>query len=101
MKTHGRDTAPFLLRVTSADGDRVVLASAVIDASGTYATPNWMGANGIQELGEKENGEHIAYGMPDVLGDARQRNSHRRVLVVGGGQPAFNALQDLVHLGLV
>jgi len=101
MKTHGRDTAPFLLRVTSADGDRDVLASAVIDASGTYATPNWMGANGIPALGEKENGEHIAYGIPDVLGDARQRYSDRRVLVVGGGHSAFNALQDLVTLARV
>src|SRR5690606_25526617 len=101
MKTQGRNTAPFLLRVAGTDGERDVLASAVIDASGTYATPNWMGANGIPALGEKEYSEHIVYGIPDVLGSARERYSNRRVLVVGGGHSAFNSLQDLVALARV
>ncbi|PLC47954.1 flavoprotein [Pollutimonas subterranea] len=98
MKTQGRNTTPFLLRIAGAGGEHDVLASAVIDASGTYTTPNWMGANGIPALGEKENSTHIAYGIPDVLGSARQRYSGRRVLVVGAGHSAFNALQDLVEL---
>lgn len=101
MKTQGRHKAPFLLRVADPDGERDVLTSAVIDASGTYATPNWLGANGIPALGEKDNSEHIAYGIPDILGSARQRYSNRRVLVVGGGHSAFNALQDLVALAEV
>ncbi len=101
MKTQGRNAAPFLLRVAGPDGEHDVLASAVIDASGTHATPNWMGANGIPALGEKEYSEHIAYGIPDVLGSARERYSNRRVLVVGGGHSAFNALQDLVALARV
>lgn len=101
MKTQGRNSTPFLLRVAGPDGERDVLASAVIDASGTYTTPNWMGANGIPALGEKENSAHIAYGIPDVLGSARERYSNRRVLVVGGGHSAFNALQDLVALARV
>lgn len=101
MKTEGRNAASFLLRVAGPDGERDVLAAAVIDASGTYATPNWMGASGIPALGEKENSRHIEYGIPDVLGSARQRYSHRRVLVVGGGHSAFNALQDLVELARV
>ncbi|MFW7342285.1 NAD(P)-binding domain-containing protein [Pollutimonas sp. H1-120] len=101
MKTQGRHAAPFLLRVADPDGERDVLASAVIDASGTYATPNWLGANGIPALGEKDNSEYIAYGIPDVLGSARQRYSNRRVLVIGGGHSAFNALQDLVALAEV
>lgn len=101
MKTQGRNTTPFLLRVADPDGERDVLASAVIDASGTYTTPNWIGANGIPALGEKESSAHITYGIPDVLGSARQRYSGRRVLVVGGGHSAFNALQDLVALACV
>lgn len=98
MKTQGRSAAPFLLRVTGPTGEQDVLASAVIDASGTYLTPNWMGAHGIPALGEIEHAVHIAYGIPEVLGRARNRYANKRVLVVGGGHSAFNALQDLVRL---
>ncbi|VVP22529.1 NAD(P)-binding domain-containing protein [Pseudomonas fluorescens] len=98
MKTQGRSAAPFLLRVAGPTGEQDVLASAVIDASGTYLTPNWMGAHGIPALGEIEHAAHIAYGIPEVLGRARNRYANKRVLVVGGGHSAFNALQDLVRL---
>lgn len=98
MKTQGRSAAPFLLRVAGTAGEQDVLARAVIDASGTYLTPNWMGAHGIPALGEIEHATHIAYGIPDVLGSARSRYANKRVLVVGGGHSAFNALQDLVRL---
>ncbi|KAA8699937.1 NAD(P)-binding domain-containing protein [Pseudomonas proteolytica] len=98
MKTQGRSAAPFLLRVAAPAGEQDVLASAVIDASGTYLTPNWMGAHGIPALGEIEHAAHIAYGIPEVLGRARNRYANKRVLVVGGGHSAFNALQDLVRL---
>lgn len=98
MKTQGRSATSFLLRVAGPSGERDVLASAVIDASGTYLTPNWMGAHGILALGEIEHAAHIAYGIPEVLGRARNRYANKRVLVVGGGHSAFNALQDLVRL---
>ena len=98
MKTQGRSAAPFLLRVSGPTGEKDVLASAVIDASGTYLTPNWMGAHGIPALGEIEHSAHIAYGIPEVLSRARNRYANKRVLVVGGGHSAFNALQDLVRL---
>jgi thioredoxin reductase len=98
MKTQGRSAAPFLLRVAGPTGEQDVLASAVIDASGTYLTPNWMGAHGIPALGEIEHAAHIAYGIPQVQGRAQSRYANKRVLVVGGGHSAFNALQDLVRL---
>ena len=40
----------------------------------------------------------IAYGIPDVLGADRARYAGRRVLVVGSGHSAFNAILDLVTL---
>ena len=42
--------------------------------------------------------DRIAYGIPDVLGDDRDRYAGRRVLVVGCGHSAFNAILDLVTL---
>ena len=42
--------------------------------------------------------ERISYGIPDVLGAARDRYAGKRVLVVGSGHSAFNVLLDLVEL---
>lgn len=57
-----------------------------------------MGVHGIPALGEIEHAAHIAYGIPEVLGRARNRYANKRVLVVGGGHSAFNTLQELVRL---
>ncbi len=69
MKTPGREKAPFVLRLQTASGEEQdVLARAVIDASGTYETPNPLGAHGIPALGERALRERIFYGIPDILG---------------------------------
>ncbi|MCC3262499.1 flavoprotein, partial [Paenibacillus polymyxa] len=52
MRSQDRAAAPFLLRVSGPDGERDARTRAVIDASGTWNTPNWMGAHGIPALGE-------------------------------------------------
>ncbi len=99
MKTPGREQAPFVLRLQTASGEEQdVLARAVIDASGTYETPNPLGANGVPARGERALREHIFYGIPDILGTQRQRYASRRVLVVGSGHSAFNALLELAAL---
>jgi thioredoxin reductase len=99
MKTPGREQAPFVLRLQTASGEEQdVLARAVIDASGTYETPNPLGANGVPARGERALREHIFYGIPDILGMQRQRYAGRRVLVVGSGHSAQNALLELAAL---
>lgn len=99
MKTPGRQDAPFVLRVQSPDGsEEQVLAKAVIDASGTWGQPNPLGADGLPALGEAAAAEHIFYGIPDVLDRDRARYAGKRVVVVGSGHSAFNALLDLAAL---
>jgi thioredoxin reductase len=98
MKSAGRDAAPFELRVESTTGQQTLLARAVIDASGTYATPNPLGATGVPAIGEAESREKIFYGIPDVLGVHRARYARRSALVVGSGHSAFNVLLDLGEL---
>ncbi len=99
MKTPGREQVPFVLRLQTASGDEQdVLARAVIDASGTYETPNPLGAHGIPARGERTLRERIFYGIPDILGTQRERYAGRRVLVVGSGHSAFNALLELAAL---
>lgn len=98
VKTTGRDAAPFILRVTTPEGEVELQASAVLDASGTWSTPNPVGANGLPALGEIAHADRISYGIPDVLETERQRYAGKRVLVVGCGHSAANALLDLATL---
>jgi thioredoxin reductase len=98
VKTKGREDAPFLVRAETADGTRQYLASAVIDATGTWSHPNPLGANGIPARGEEALAARIVYGMPEVLGAARERFAGRRVLVVGAGHSAAGTLLALAQL---
>lgn len=98
MKNEGRDDAPYLLRVAGPEGEEDVLAQAVIDASGTIETPGVLGASGLAAIGERAASSRIFYGIPDVLGTARARYAGKRVLVVGSGHSALNALLDLATL---
>jgi hypothetical protein len=98
LKDQGRDDAPYQLVVEQRGEERRYLARAVIDASGTWTRPNPLGAGGVPAAGERRHADRIAYGIPDVLGAARERYAGRRVLVVGSGHSAFNAILDLVTL---
>jgi thioredoxin reductase len=99
MKNAGREQAPFELHVANADGhEELVRARAVIDASGTYHTPNPLGASGLLAPGERALAASIVYGIPDVLGAQRGRYAGRRVLVAGSGHSAFNTVLDLAKL---
>jgi hypothetical protein len=98
LRDAGRDEAPFELVVDEDGTERRYLASAVIDASGTWTKPNPLGAGGIPAAGESAVGGHVTYGIPDVLGNDRASYAGKRVLVVGSGHSAFNAILDLVAL---
>jgi thioredoxin reductase len=93
-----RSGRPFMLVVKTRNGIRRDSARAVIDASGTWATPNPLGAGGIAAEGEIENAARISYGIPDVLGRDWPFYENRATLIVGSGHSAANALLDLVEL---
>src|SRR5204862_5001172 len=63
--------------------------------SGTWGTPNPAGADGLPAIGELAAADRISYGIPDVLASARERCADKRVMVVGGGHSALNALIEL------
>ncbi len=95
VRTFGRQQSPFLIRL--GDGTDV-LASAIIDASGTWRTPNVLGANGLPAHGESDAAQFVDHALPDVLGADRGRFSGRHTLVVGAGHSAANTLLALVEL---
>ena len=98
VKTAGRADAPFELRYRNGAGDETLLADAVIDASGTWFSPNPAGASGLPAIGEAAAKDRIAYGMPDVLGARRARYAGRVVAVLGAGHSAAGTLIDLAAL---
>ncbi|MEO8611040.1 MAG: NAD(P)-binding domain-containing protein [Chloroflexota bacterium] len=99
MKDKGREDAPFILHVVYGDGSEALIeARAVIDASGTWHKPNPLGSGGLPAVGEKRHAGHIFYGIPDVLSNHRERYANKRVLVVGSGHSAINALLELAQL---
>jgi thioredoxin reductase len=97
-RTAGRQHSPFVLRVDADGVQGDVLARAVIDASGTYDSPNPLGGNGVPAIGERELAGRVFYGLPDVLHADRETYAGRHVLVVGSGHSAFNVLLDLATL---
>jgi len=98
LKTKGRERAPFEIRYRNGQGPVAVSADAVIDASGTWHSPNPAGANGLSAIGEKQAADRIAYGMPDVLGKDRARYAGKKVAVLGAGHSAVGTLTDLAKL---
>ncbi|WP_307624485.1 NAD(P)-binding domain-containing protein [Streptomyces turgidiscabies] len=96
----GRDEQPFTVHLRSTAGDEERLtARAVIDASGTWATPAPMGADGLPALGEKAAAAHLTYRVPDLNDPAvRARYAGRRTAVIGSGASAFTALALLADL---
>lgn len=95
LRSAGREDAPILIRLASGE-DR--LARAVVDATGTWGTPNVLGASGIPAHGEASAAAFIEPALPDVLGADRERFAGRYTLVVGAGHSAANTLLALADL---
>ncbi|MGP9820093.1 NAD(P)-binding domain-containing protein [Salinarimonas sp. NSM] len=99
VRSARREQAPFRIDVAHADGRRTRLtARAVVDATGTWSTPNPLGGSGVPALGEAEAAGRIAYRIPDPLGRDRALHAGARTLVIGAGHSAANAVIDLADL---
>jgi thioredoxin reductase len=98
VKTAGRDKLPFVLHV-EINGKRTIFeAKAIIDASGTWSNPNPANSEGVWTNDELSLNKQIFYGIPDVLGKHKVKYSGKKVLVVGSGHSAINALLELEKL---
>lgn len=95
-----REQQPFVVHVAHADGrEERLFARAVIDASGTWATPSPAGGSGLAALGERAAADRITYRVPDLKDPAvRARYAGRRTAVIGSGASAFTALAYLADL---
>jgi thioredoxin reductase len=96
----GRDDEPFTVHVLAADGfEERITARAVIDASGTWSTPNPLGGEGLPAVGERSAADRIAHRLPNLADDSgRTRYAGKHVVVAGSGHSALTALVALAAL---
>ncbi|WP_168201621.1 FAD-dependent oxidoreductase [Phreatobacter aquaticus] len=100
VRNEGRQAKPFLVRYRKDGSEQEVRASAVIDTSGTWSSPNRSVSGSLGAVGETapDVARHISYAMPDVLGAGRRRFAGRKVGVLGSGHSAIGTLLDLAKL---
>ncbi|RSM53653.1 flavoprotein [Amycolatopsis sp. WAC 01376] len=96
----GREDEPFTVHVRAADGtEERIAARAVIDASGTWSTPNPLGGEGLPAAGERAAADRITYRVPNLGDEAvRARYAGKHVVVAGSGHSALTALVALSGL---
>lgn len=63
-----RADEPFVIRYFRNDADHDLIATVVIDATGTWGPPNPLGVSGTPALGEASARDRIHYGIPDIVG---------------------------------
>lgn len=98
-RSRARAATPFALRIRTAAGAiEEIPARAVVDASGTYRSPNSLSSSGLELLGMAEIADRVTLALPDVLGRDRARFAGRHTTVVGAGHSAANTLLGLVEL---
>jgi thioredoxin reductase len=89
----------FRLLLRAADGtEQTASCDVVIDTTGVFGNPNWMGQGGIPAVGELRLRDQIEYGLPDILGDGRKHYADKHVLVVGSGYSAATNVAALAEL---
>ncbi|MGW4213713.1 NAD(P)-binding domain-containing protein [Lentzea sp. NPDC004789] len=97
--TDGRETEPFTVHVETAAGEDRITARAVVDASGTWGSPNPLGGDGLPAVGEGAVADQISYRVPDLtVPEVRSRYAGKRVVVAGSGHSALTALVALAGL---
>jgi hypothetical protein len=78
--------------------EHFAVADAVIDTTGVFANPNWLGDGGIPAAGEGAAAAHVEYGLPDVLSAQRESYAGKSTLVIGGGYSAATSVVALAKL---
>lgn len=99
----GRDSEPLTVHVRHRDGrEERLTARAVVDASGTWGTPNPLGGDGLPALGEHAAADRITYRVPNLADpDVRARYAGRHVALVGSGHSALTALVALAEFARI
>ncbi len=89
----------FRLLVSNAKGEeRIDTADVVLDCTGTYGNPKWLGDGNIPAIGETAARSHIAFGLEDILGERKGQYAGRSIVLIGDGYSAATAICALAAL---
>lgn len=99
-RTTDRRRQRFLVRAETGAGPVDIIGASVIDATGTWSTPNPVGRSGIPAIGEEHAARSglITAPLPDPLGADRAAFAGRTTLVLGSGHSAATTLIALGRL---
>nr|WP_240663935.1 FAD-dependent oxidoreductase [Microbacterium enclense] len=93
----GRGDQPFTVHVRPSDDEEYRLeARAIIDASGTWSSPNPAGADGLPALGEEAAGSLLTFRIPDFRD--REGFEGKHTVVIGSGHSALTAVLALARM---
>jgi thioredoxin reductase len=93
-----RAQQPFRLLLRTGKGERFDEADVVLDCTGTYSRPRFLGEGGIPAVGELAARPHMASGLEDILGERAGHYADRTTLVVGAGYSAATTVCNLAAL---
>ncbi len=79
--------------------EHVTEADVVLDCTGTYGSPSWLGPGGNAAVGERRLRDAVEYGLPDILGSDRDTYAGKHTLLVGDGLSAATSVLLLAELG--
>ena len=97
IATPVRGSRPFRLLVEVDGGEEVASADVVLDCTGTYHHPNFLGDGGIPAPGERALDDGIVRQLPDLEAEPEQWKGVR-VLLAGSGASAQTAARALAAL---
>ena len=98
-KTEADDRLPFRLLVRAANNvERIDTADAVLDCTGTFMTPNWLGDGGLPAVGEIAARQHLPNGLEDILGERKDFYAGRSIVLIGSGYSAATTICQLAAL---
>jgi len=92
---------PFRILFRETSGvERFDTADVVLDCTGTYARPNWVGDGGIPAAGEIAARQQTSYWLDDVRGARQAHYAGKSVALIGSGYSAGNSISELATLAL-
>ena len=97
--TGERRQHPFRVLIENANGaEEALTADIIIDASGSYSNPNWLGDGGIPAVGERAHRNKITYHLEEITNGAAAKYLGKTTLLIGDGQSAGTTVQSFGRL---
>ena len=95
-----RSLPPFRLLLRGVNNqESFATADVVLDCSGVFHKPHWIGDGGLPAAGEAASRQHIPYWVEDIRGAKKNHYAGKSVIVIGDGHSAATTICDLMDLG--